>query len=54
MTSLWAGLSGAVLFMLLLLLRKGQVPPRLLGACLLVGVQVCSWHAGFSQTVLAW
>ena len=36
------------------LLRKGQVPPWLLGACLLVGVQVCSWHAGFSQTVLAW
>lgn len=24
------------------LLRKGQVPYRLLGACLLVGVQVCS------------
>lgn len=36
------------------LLRKGQVPPGLLGACLLVGVQVCSWYAGFSQTVLAW
>jgi hypothetical protein len=35
------------------LLRKGQVPHRLLGACLLMGVQVCSWHADFSQTMLA-
>lgn len=53
-TSLWAGLSGVVLFLLLPLTKKGAGASCLLGACLLVGVQVCSWHAGFSQTVLAW
>lgn len=35
------------------LLRKGQVPLRLLGACLLVVVQVYFWNLDCSQIPLA-